>query len=138
MYLYFKTSRFVFQIACIYLILSCISLISTNIYLNASTLMRKIVKVFTKNIGSLFSLWYQNNKNSNEFVPKKKKATPSLPKYPSHLNLVNFVSLKFTSTNYHLWEIQEPYHLMKVKLLVPMKMAKSLNQTWRHGHVHIG
>jgi hypothetical protein len=98
--------------------------------------MRKIAQVFTENIGSLFSLWYQSNKNSNEFDKKKKKkmATPSLPKYPSHLNLANFMPLKLTSTNYLLWEIQEPYHLMKVRLLVLKEMAKSLNQTWRHGH----
>ena len=95
--------------------------------------MRKIVQDFTENIGSLFSLWYQSNKNSNEF-DKKKMATPSLPKYPSHLNLANFMPIKLTSTNYLLWEIQEPYHLMKMRLLVLKEMAKSLNQTWRHGY----
>ena len=34
--------------------------------------MRKFTQVFTENIESLFSLWYQSNKNSNEFDPKKK------------------------------------------------------------------
>jgi hypothetical protein len=91
--------------------------------------MRNIAQVFTENIRSLFSLWYQSNKNSNEFDPKKKMATPSLPKYLSHLNLANFMPLKLTSTIYLLWEIQEPYHLMKMRLLVLKKMAKSLNQT---------
>ena len=62
--------------------------------------MRKIAQVFIEDIGSLFSLWYQSNKNSNEFDPTKKMATPSLPKYISHLNLANFVSLKLTSINY--------------------------------------
>jgi hypothetical protein len=90
--------------------LFCIGSTSTNLYLKAATLMRKIAQVFTKNIGSLFSLC------------------------PSHLNLANFVPLKLTSTNYLLWETHEPYHLMKVRLLVPRKMAKSLNQTWRYGH----
>jgi hypothetical protein len=103
--------------------------------------MRKIAQVFIENIGSLFSLWYQSNKNSNEFDPKKKKkkkATPSLPKYLSHLNLANFMPLKLTSTIYLLWEIHESYHLMKVRLLVLKKMAKSMNQTWRHRHAQKG
>ena len=41
----------------------------------------------------------------NKKIKNKKKATPSLLKYHSHLNLANFVSLKLTSTNYLLWEI---------------------------------
>ncbi len=106
MYLYFKHSvTFVFQITFIYLILSCIGSISTDLYLKAATLMRKITQVFTENIESLFSLWYQSNKNSNELNQKnknKKMATPSLPKYLSHLNLANFMFLKLTSTNYLL------------------------------------
>jgi hypothetical protein len=96
--------------------------------------MRKIAQVFTENIGSLFSLWYQSNKTLTSSIQKKKIATPSLPIYHSHLNLANFVPLKLTSANYLLWETHEPYHLMKVRLLVPMKIAMSLNQTWRRGH----
>jgi hypothetical protein len=83
--------------------------------------MRKFAQVFTENIGSLFSLWYQSNKIFNKFDLKKKMATTSLPEYPSYLNLANFVSLKLTSTNYLLWETHEPYHLMKVRLLVRLQ-----------------
>ena len=73
MYLYFKHSvTFVFQIAFIYLILSCIGSISTDLYLKAATLTRKITQVFTENIESLFFLWHQSNKNSNELDQKNK------------------------------------------------------------------
>jgi hypothetical protein len=68
-------------------------------------------------------------KNLTSLIQKKKMAIPFLSKYPSHLNLANFVSLKLTATNYLLWETHESYHLMKERLLVPMTMTKSLNHT---------
>ena len=65
-------------------------------------------------------------KKYNEFNKKKKSF---VSRYFSHLNLAIFLSLKLTATNSLMWETHESYHHMKVRLLVPMGMAKSLNQT---------
>jgi hypothetical protein len=62
--------------------------------------MRKIDRVFTENIGSLFSLWYQSNKNSNEFDKKKKNGytIPTLIFFTSQ-------SSKFYAFKAHLYHL---------------------------------
>ena len=62
--------------------------------------MRKIVQIFTENIGSLFSLWYKSNKNSNEFDPKKKNGytIPTIISFTSQ-------SSKFYAFKAHLYHL---------------------------------
>ena len=61
--------------------------------------MRKIVQVFTENIGSLFSLWYQSNKNSNEFDKKKNGYT-----IPTKISFTSQPS-KFYAYKTHLYQL---------------------------------
>ncbi len=62
--------------------------------------MRKIAQVFTENIWLLFSLWYQSNKNSNEFNPKKKNGYT----IPTKISFTSQPS-KFYAFKAHLYQL---------------------------------
>ena len=62
--------------------------------------MRKIVQVFTENIGSLFSLWYQSNKTLTSSIQKKKNCHT----IPTKISFTS-QSSKFCAFKAHIYQL---------------------------------